>query len=112
MQVEVSKYTEGVNEKKLKPNGLPKSLIRYDADASLKSEVKVIGVGSHTMSSQEIALRNLLKGVTADESAVVHDTSSMGTVFVRHCGYTATVKIVGDKFYKNTPLNHDRTRAC
>nr|AML76835.1 putative LOV domain-containing protein [Helenium autumnale] len=31
MQVEVSKYTEGVNEKELRPNGLPKSLIRYDA---------------------------------------------------------------------------------
>lgn len=30
MQVEVSKYTEGVNEKALRPNGLPKSLIRYD----------------------------------------------------------------------------------
>ncbi|KAI7731372.1 hypothetical protein M8C21_011483 [Ambrosia artemisiifolia] len=71
--------------------------VRRDAaDASLKSEVKVIGMGSPTMSSEEVALRNLLKGVTADESAVVHDTSSMSTVFVRHCGYTATVKIVGD----------------
>ncbi|PPS10427.1 hypothetical protein GOBAR_AA10223 [Gossypium barbadense] len=30
MQVEVSKYTEGVNEKALRPNGLPQSLIRYD----------------------------------------------------------------------------------
>nr|AML79101.1 putative LOV domain-containing protein [Laurelia sempervirens] len=31
MQVEVSKYTEGLNEKALRPNGMPKSLIRYDA---------------------------------------------------------------------------------
>ncbi|KAL5856313.1 hypothetical protein ACOSQ4_006115 [Xanthoceras sorbifolium] len=31
MQVEVSKYTEGVNENALRPNGLSKSLIRYDA---------------------------------------------------------------------------------
>nr|AML79652.1 putative LOV domain-containing protein [Xanthocercis zambesiaca] len=31
MQVEVSKYTEGANERVLRPNGLPKSLIRYDA---------------------------------------------------------------------------------
>lgn len=30
MQVEVSKYTEGINDKALRPNGLPKSLIRYD----------------------------------------------------------------------------------
>lgn len=32
MQVEVSKYTEGVNDKALRPNGLPKSLIRYDGE--------------------------------------------------------------------------------
>ncbi|XP_015952211.1 phototropin-2-like [Arachis duranensis] len=31
MQVEVSKYTEGLSEKALRPNGLPTSLIRYDA---------------------------------------------------------------------------------
>ncbi|GJS96883.1 putative LOV domain-containing protein [Tanacetum coccineum] len=31
MQVEVSKYTEGTKEKTLRPNGLPESLIRYDA---------------------------------------------------------------------------------
>lgn len=30
MQVEVSKYTEGVVDKALRPNGLPQSLIRYD----------------------------------------------------------------------------------
>lgn len=30
MQVEVSKYTEGAKEKARRPNGLPKSLIRYD----------------------------------------------------------------------------------
>nr|XP_043615358.1 protein TSS [Erigeron canadensis]XP_043615359.1 protein TSS [Erigeron canadensis] len=69
---------------------------RDTADASLKSGVKVIGIGSPDMSCEEVAIRNLLKGVTADESAVVHDTTSMGTVFLRHCGYTATVKIVGD----------------
>ncbi|KAL2454881.1 Phototropin-2 [Abeliophyllum distichum] len=39
MQVEVSKYTEGVNEKALRPNGLPKSLIRYDA----RQKEKAIG---------------------------------------------------------------------
>nr|AML76830.1 putative LOV domain-containing protein [Sinningia tuberosa] len=31
MQVEVSKHTEGVKEKMTRPNGLPESLIRYDA---------------------------------------------------------------------------------
>ncbi|WOG87545.1 hypothetical protein DCAR_0206773 [Daucus carota subsp. sativus] len=31
MQVEVSKHTEGAKENSLRPNGLPESLIRYDA---------------------------------------------------------------------------------
>ncbi|CAO2832336.1 unnamed protein product [Amaranthus hypochondriacus] len=31
MQVEVSKHTEGSKDKKVRPNGLPESLIRYDA---------------------------------------------------------------------------------
>ncbi|GMJ08926.1 NONPHOTOTROPIC HYPOCOTYL 1, phototropin 1, ROOT PHOTOTROPISM 1 [Hibiscus trionum] len=31
MQVEVSKHTEGAKEKMMRPNGLPESLIRYDA---------------------------------------------------------------------------------
>lgn len=31
MQVEVSKHTEGTKDKTLRPNGLPESLIRYDA---------------------------------------------------------------------------------
>nr|AML79658.1 putative LOV domain-containing protein [Anemone hupehensis] len=31
MQVEVSKHTEGVKDKMVRPNGLPESLIRYDA---------------------------------------------------------------------------------
>nr|AML78705.1 putative LOV domain-containing protein [Solidago canadensis] len=45
MQVEVSKYTEGVNEKELRPNGLPKSLIRYDSrqkETALGSIVEVV----------------------------------------------------------------------
>ncbi|KAH9715290.1 tetratricopeptide repeat (TPR)-like superfamily protein [Citrus sinensis] len=65
-------------------------------DASLKSEVTIKANQSSGMSAAEVAQRNLLKGVTADESVVVHDTSSLGTVIVRHCGYTAVVKVVGD----------------
>ncbi|KAK6263688.1 hypothetical protein SCA6_019122 [Theobroma cacao] len=65
-------------------------------DANFKPEVKVTGCQSSDMTAEEIAQRNLLKGITADESVVVHDTSSLGTVIVRHCGYTAIVKVVGD----------------
>ncbi|KAH9666975.1 tetratricopeptide repeat (TPR)-like superfamily protein [Citrus sinensis] len=71
--------------------------VKHDTvDASLMSEVTIKGNQSSGMSATEVAQRNLLKGVTADESVVVHDTSSLGTVIVRHCGYTAVVKVVGD----------------
>nr|AML78161.1 putative LOV domain-containing protein [Lycium sp. BC-2016] len=60
MQVEVSKYTEGINEKALRPNGLPKSLIRYDArqkEKALGSITEVVqtvkGPRSHIKSSQD-----------------------------------------------------------
>ncbi|KAL2624971.1 hypothetical protein AAZV13_07G026300 [Glycine max] len=42
------------------------------------------------------AQKNLLKGLTADESVIVHDMSSLAVVVVHHCGYTATVKVVGN----------------
>lgn len=44
---------------------------RDAADASSKSEVKVIGNESSSMSAAEVGQRNLLKGLTADESVVV-----------------------------------------
>ncbi|XP_073126264.1 protein REDUCED CHLOROPLAST COVERAGE 3-like [Henckelia pumila] len=69
---------------------------RDDAVASLKSESKIFGFKTSNDSAEEISQRNLLKGITADESVVVHDTSSLGTVVVRQCGYTATVEVVGD----------------
>ncbi|KAK2994489.1 hypothetical protein RJ640_021294 [Escallonia rubra] len=69
---------------------------RDAADASSKLEVKFFGSGSPGMSAKEFAQRNLLKGVTADESVVVHDKMSLSTVVVRHSGYTAIVKAVGD----------------
>ncbi|KAL8457034.1 hypothetical protein ACS0TY_035027 [Phlomoides rotata] len=69
---------------------------RDEADASLKRELKIIGSKTFNESVKEVTQRNLLKGVTADESVVVHDTSSLSVVIVQHCGYTATVKVVGD----------------
>ncbi|XP_022721198.1 protein TSS-like isoform X2 [Durio zibethinus] len=72
-------------------------IVKHDlADVNLKSEVKADGHQSTGMTANETAQRNLLKGITADESVVIHDTSSLGTVIVRHCGYTAVVKVVGD----------------
>ncbi|WCJ40513.1 Tetratricopeptide repeat (TPR)-like superfamily protein [Euphorbia peplus] len=66
------------------------------ADASIKSREKVDGNQLSGASTKEAAQRNILKGITADESVVVHDTSTLGIVIVRHCGYTATVRVVGE----------------
>ncbi|KAF3434929.1 hypothetical protein FNV43_RR22016 [Rhamnella rubrinervis] len=53
MQVEVSKYTEGINDKAIRPNGLPKSLIRYDArqkEEALVSITEVVQTMKHPRS--------------------------------------------------------------
>nr|AML79315.1 putative LOV domain-containing protein [Chelidonium majus] len=50
MQVEVSKYTEGLVDKALRPNGLPKSLIRYDArqkEKAMSSITEVVQTVRH-----------------------------------------------------------------
>lgn len=50
MQVEVSKYTEGLNDKTLRPNALPMSLIRYDArqkEKALSSMTEVVQTVKH-----------------------------------------------------------------
>ncbi|KAK9098582.1 hypothetical protein Syun_025627 [Stephania yunnanensis] len=65
------------------------------SDANVKSQDKIYGGQAPGVSSAEVAQRNLLKGLTANENVVVHDTSSLGIVVIRHCGYTATVKVVG-----------------
>ncbi|KAL0919885.1 hypothetical protein M5K25_012010 [Dendrobium thyrsiflorum] len=68
--------------------------VRRDAaDASAKLDVKFDGSQTFGMSSKDVAIRNLLKGITADESVIVHDTATLGVVVVRHCGYTAVVEV-------------------
>uniref|UniRef100_A0A7N0ZR86 non-specific serine/threonine protein kinase n=1 Tax=Kalanchoe fedtschenkoi TaxID=63787 RepID=A0A7N0ZR86_KALFE len=58
MQVEVSKYTEGSVDKALRPNGLPKSLIRYDVrqkDQALDSITEVVQTVKHPRSRARAA---------------------------------------------------------
>ncbi|PKA48871.1 Clustered mitochondria protein [Apostasia shenzhenica] len=62
-------------------------------DASVKLEEKIDGSQLLNVSSEEVALRNILKGLTADENVCVNDTATLGVVIVKHCGYTATVKV-------------------
>ncbi|KAJ6805099.1 phototropin-2-like [Iris pallida] len=66
MQVEVSKYTEGLNEKTLRPNALPMSLIRYDArqkEKALSSMSEVL----QTVKHPHAQAKDLEVGVKPDE---------------------------------------------
>ena len=64
---------------------------RDTVDASLKSEVTIKGNQLYDMSTAEVAQRNLLKGVTADESVVVH-VSRFLLYFLRLRSQTTHIK--------------------
>ncbi|KAF8025343.1 hypothetical protein BT93_F2247 [Corymbia citriodora subsp. variegata] len=69
------------------------SVKRDAADANSKYEETLNG----DQHAEEIAQSNLLKGITADENVVIRDTISLGNVIVKHCGYTAQVRVVAKK---------------
>ncbi|CAI8587235.1 unnamed protein product [Vicia faba] len=73
------------------------------SDASIKLDCKNDGTRVLGLSEEELAQRNLLKGITADESAAVHDTSTLGAVIIRHCGYTAVVKVSAETDWARSP---------
>ena len=58
-------HTEQVGDMKI-------MITKDKTDASSKLDVKLDGSQAPGMSSEELAQRNLLKGITADESAIVH----------------------------------------
>ncbi|XP_050366339.1 phototropin-2 isoform X2 [Argentina anserina] len=77
MQVEVSKYTEGVNEKELRPNGLPTSLIRYDArqkEKALGSIVEVVQIVKHP--------RSHIKGASNENTKTHEEPDNMNIDYV------------------------------
>ncbi|XP_071710455.1 protein REDUCED CHLOROPLAST COVERAGE 2-like isoform X2 [Rutidosis leptorrhynchoides] len=82
-------------------------VMRDVADASTKVDAKNDGSRVLGLSHEELAKRNLLKGITADESATVHDTSTLGVVVVRHCGYTAIVKVDAEVNWNGKPVPQD-----
>nr|AML77608.1 putative LOV domain-containing protein [Euploca tenuifolia] len=70
MQVEVSKYTEGKNEKELRPNGLPTSLIRYDArqkEKALGSVMEVVQTVKHPKSHKQSACQDTISKLENDQ---------------------------------------------
>lgn len=76
-------------------------------DASTKLDCKNDGSQVLGLPQQELARRNLVKGITADESATVHDTPTLAVVIIRHCGYTAVVKASADVNWEGKPIPQD-----
>ncbi|CAA7408118.1 unnamed protein product [Spirodela intermedia] len=75
-----------------------------EPDGTTKLETKIDGSQSPEASSEELAQRNLFKGITADESVTVHDTSTLGVVIIRYCGYTAVVKVPPEEISAGSSL--------
>ncbi|CAK7338137.1 unnamed protein product [Dovyalis caffra] len=82
-------------------------ITRDVSDASTKLDCKNDGCQVLGVSQEELARRNLLKGITADESATVHDTPTLGVVVVRHCGFTAVVKVSSEVNWEGNPIPQD-----
>ncbi|KAL4571337.1 hypothetical protein LXL04_018095 [Taraxacum kok-saghyz] len=82
-------------------------ITRDVSNASTKLDAKYDGSRILGLSQEELAKRNLLKGITADESATVHDTSTLGVVVVRHCGYTAIVKVEAEVNWDGKSIPQD-----
>ncbi|KAF7843242.1 protein TSS isoform X1 [Senna tora] len=79
--------------------------VKRDTRDTNKKYDKKFPCGELTLFKED-AQKNLLKGLTADESVIVHDTSSLAVVVVHYCGYTATVRVVGNMNMRN-PEFHD-----
>ncbi|KAG5243708.1 protein TSS [Salix suchowensis] len=82
-------------------------ITRDMSDASSKLDCKYDGCQVLGVSQEDLARRNLLKGITADESATVHDTPTLGVVVVRHCGFTAFVKVSSEVNWEGDPIAQD-----
>ncbi|KAL4292197.1 hypothetical protein AHAS_Ahas18G0004000 [Arachis hypogaea] len=101
LDTSISKAVAAINHvitSKLKCS--PGSIVHEDYVGDLSIVVKRDAADTilkHDDSKQEEqAQKNLLKGLTADENVFVHDTASLTVVVVQLCGYTATVRVVGD----------------
>eukprot|EP00850_Spirogloea_muscicola_P015063 SM000112S24005 [mRNA] locus=s112:357300:369907:+ [translate_table: standard] len=80
----------------LRQDNLEINIALSSSDAACRDRNKLdIGLDEE-LSRESIAEKNLLKGITADESTAIHDLSSLGTVLVHHRGYCARVQALGD----------------
>ncbi|XP_073065991.1 phototropin-2-like isoform X2 [Primulina eburnea] len=119
MQVEVSKYTEGINDKALRPNGLPKSLIRYDArqmEKALGSIAEVVQTlkdpRSHMMSyfsdnteSEKLSLDYMLPGPAETDIKDIPCSGSLPDTSNK----TQKSGLISFKGFKGKPSNNATT---
>ncbi|PWA35644.1 tetratricopeptide repeat (TPR)-like superfamily protein [Artemisia annua] len=92
---------------KEKVGDLSITVTRDVADASTMIDGKNDGSRVLGLLQEELAIRNLIKGVTAYKSATVHDTSTLGIVVVRHFGYTSVVKVEGEVKWDGKQIPRD-----
>ncbi|KAJ1288399.1 hypothetical protein BS78_02G086600 [Paspalum vaginatum] len=69
------------------------TVTRDSSDASYKLDTKIDGNKATGLNSKNLAERNLLKGITADENTAAHDVDSLGIINLRYCGYVAVAKV-------------------
>lgn len=85
MQVEVSKYTEGLSDKRMRPNELPVSLIRYDerqkdkAMSSMTEVVQTVKQPRGARAPADAALLTPPKMSDADKMAAMSPVVAPGT---------------------------------
>ncbi|CAM6015800.1 unnamed protein product [Sphagnum balticum] len=85
-----------------------KLTVRRDTGvASKKLVMKIDSSQAHNLSNNGLAEKNLLKGITADESTTIHDTQMLGTVIVRHRGFIAIVEAAGTSIESGEVLPTD-----
>ncbi|KAK9677235.1 hypothetical protein RND81_11G129700 [Saponaria officinalis] len=91
--IETGSYVPGSVSHESRVGDLSIVVRRDPADVNLLGEKFVTSDVSDT-SAGDVLQRNLLKGLTTDEN--VTDVSSFGSVTIKYCGHTATVRVVGD----------------
>ncbi|XP_039143172.1 LOW QUALITY PROTEIN: protein TSS-like [Dioscorea cayenensis subsp. rotundata] len=76
------------------------TVFRDVSDASCKVDTKIDGTKITEIECKQLAEKNILKGVTADENTAAHDFATLGVVNIRYCGYIAVVKVEYNEKFK------------
>ncbi|KAM0939592.1 putative clustered mitochondria protein [Dioscorea sansibarensis] len=69
------------------------TVFRDVSDASCKVDTKIDGTKTTGIESKQLAEKNILRGITADENTAAHEFATLGVVNIRYCGYIAVVKV-------------------